>query len=42
MATQFAILDAMPASPAAYLERLEQIVRVTGLELEAHFKRAYA
>jgi hypothetical protein len=42
MATQFAILDAMSTSPAAYLERLEQIVRVTGPELEAHFKRAYA
>jgi hypothetical protein len=43
MANQFAILDAMPASPAAaWFERLEQIVRVTGPELEAHLKGVYA
>lgn len=43
MATQFAILDAISTSmPGTYLEQLEQIVRVTGPELEAHYKRVHA
>ena len=43
MATQFAILNAIPASESASkLKRLEQIVRVTAPELEEHFKRVHA
>ncbi len=42
MADQFAILDGMPSMTDAWLERLEQIVRVTSPELEAHLKRVHA
>jgi hypothetical protein len=44
MAEQFAIFDAMfPSAPANVLcERLEQIVRVVGPELEVHLRRVHA